>query len=190
MPDNLTAFLKTIEPPNTYDKIARSIDQLVNTFRYPKTSIEDRDDFEQCLAGFYCHLENGHFKKNRAVNRVYDYDRCSRMFVEEYGANGEKIAFEMANTGVNGGIYSLYKLIARKLIDHYAQNQIRALVSEYLNGINAERWMKIAQQYQAKYGHMLPPEFKGGSAALLCASLNKVLEEHPRTVQRMRAIGR
>jgi hypothetical protein len=190
VPNNLAAFLQSIEPPNTYDKIARSIDQLVNTFRYSKSAIDDRDEFEQCLAGFYCHLENGHFKKNRAVNRVFDYDRCSRMILEEYGSNGEKVAFEMARTGVDGGIYSIYKLIARKLIDQFAQNQIRALVSEYLNGMDAERWMKISNQYQEKYGHLLPPDFKEGSVAFLCANLNSVLEEHPRTVQRMRTIGR
>jgi hypothetical protein len=190
MPNNLTAFLKTIEPPNTFDKIARSIDQLVNTFRYTKSSIDDRNEFEDCLASFYCHLENGHFNSQRDVNRIFDYDRCTTILVEAYGSNGEKIAFEMARTGVDGGIYSIYKLIAQKLTEQYAQNTIRALVSDYLNGMDAERWMKITELYKKDYSHLLPPEFKDKSVAFLCANLNNILEEHPRTVKRMRKIGR
>jgi hypothetical protein len=189
MPE-LDRLLKRIDPSASLEQTAKQIDKAVNTFRLNKASTENWNEFETCLAEFYCHLENMSLSKNRQTHQDMDYDRSRRLLLEEYGPNGEKIAFEMAQKGIDGGFYAVLKIIAGRLTNYYSQNQVRYLVDEFWNNLGYDERITAAKQYREKYGHLIPPQYTEGSIEYLTSQLPKILEEHPGMIQRMRRVGR
>jgi hypothetical protein len=119
-----------------------------------------------------------------------DYESSRRLILEEYGPNGEKIAFEMAQTGIDGGLYAVLKTIAGRLVGYYSQNQIRYFVDEFWNNLSYDDRIAAAKKYREKYGHLIPPQYTEGSIEYLTSQLPKILEEHPGMMQRMRRVGR
>jgi hypothetical protein len=81
-------------------------------------------------------------------------------------------------------------MIAGRLANYYARNEIGAMVSEYLKNLTPDEWITAAEEYREKFGHLIPAEFRKGSAGLLAGHLRKILEEHPAMILRMRRIGR
>jgi hypothetical protein len=186
----LDRLLKRIDPTANLEQTAKQIDKAINTFRLKKASIEAWDEFETCLSSFYCHLENMSLNKNRQAHPQMDYDRSRRLLLEEYGPNAEKTAFEMAKTGIDGGLYAVLKTIAGRLTNNYSQNQVRYLVDEFWNNLSYDERITAAKKYREKYGHLIPATFTEGSIEYLTSQLPKILEEHPGMIQRMRRVGR
>jgi hypothetical protein len=130
------------------------------------------------------------FKANLPDHPKMHYHRCVQFLNEEYGPNGEKIAFEMAQTGIDGGLYAVLKTIAGRLVNFYAQNKVRYLVDEFWNNLGYDERITAAKQYREKYGHLIPPKYTERSIEYLTSQLPKILEEHPGMIQRMRRVGR
>jgi hypothetical protein len=189
MPD-LDFLLKRIDPSAILEQTAKQIDKAINTFRLSRASIENWNEFERCLAEFHCHLQNLSLNKNRQTNQEMDYESSRRLLLEEYGPNGEKIAFEMAQTGIDGGLYAVLKTIAGRLVGYYSQNQTRYFVDEFWNSLSYDDRIAAARKYREKYGHLIPAKFTEGSIEYLTSQLPKILEEHPGMMQRMRRVGR
>ena len=189
MPE-LDRLLKRIDPSANLEQRAKQIDKAINTFRLNKASTENWNDFETCLAEFYCHLENLSLNKNRQAHQEMDYDRSRRMLLEEYGPSGEKIAFEMAQTGIDGGLYAVLKTIAGRLVRYYALNQVRYLVDEFWDNLSYDDRITAAKKYREKYGHLIPANYTEGSIEYLTSQLAKILEQHPAMIQRMRRVRR
>ncbi len=76
------------------------------------------------------------------------------------------------------------------MIDEYSGNEIRARISYFWYPLSADEKLSAIDEYLLKYGHFLPPELTEGNAARIKASFQKVLEEHPRLIKRLRYIGR
>ena len=151
-------LLKRIDPSAILEQRAKQIDNAINTFRLNKASIENWNEFETCLAEFYCHLENLSFNKNRQAHMDMDYDRSRRLLLEEYGANGEKIAFEMAKTGVEGGLYAVLKTVAARLTSFYHRNEVRYHVDRFWESLSYDERISAAKQYQELNGIVILQE--------------------------------
>jgi len=112
------------------------------------------------------------------------------MLLKEYGLNGDKAAFEMARTGVEGGFYSVLKAVANRMMEEYIGNEITAKISSFWYALSTDEKFAVTEEYLSKYGHLLPPELTEGSAARVKADFVKVLEEHARMIKRLRNIGK
>lgn len=192
MPTKLDSLLESIDPSRTLDEVSADVDRAVNSFAAGRGAIEDWGEYERFLAGFLRHLERAVLRMNPGgpdSPEIY-WTRCSNILRKEFGPSGHKTAFEMVRTGKGGGLYRILKTIAEKMTETYAQNEISARVNDYLNGLSVDEQIAAADEYLGKYGHLLPAEFTGGNAARLKAHFREILKEHPKTIQRMRRIGR
>ena len=189
MPTKLERLLESIDPDRTLNDVSRRADQAVNSFN-ASGSISNWTDFEEALGKFYCHVENTILRINRSFNHGMDWGRCSQLLNEEFGSSGYKAAFEMVRTGTEGGLYSVLKAVARRMSEKYAQNEISARISNFWNNLSVDEQLAVATEYLDKYGHLLPLEMTEGYAVRIRANFVKVLEEHPRIVQRLRRVGR
>jgi hypothetical protein len=185
MSTKLDKLLENIDPKRTVDETAKRTDNAINTFRFGTSAVASRQDFEDCVAKFFCHVENTTLRANRPVNIKMDYGRASRLLAEEYGPSGEHAAFEIASTGAEGGLYAVLKAIAKRMSEQYTRNEIAAKVTGYWNGLSNDEKLAAPTEYLKKYGHLLPRELTEGSAPRIRANFMQVLEQHPFMLQRL-----
>lgn len=194
MSTGLARLLESIDPIRTYDENARRADDAVNSFHFAKGRIGDWEEFRTCLIEFFRHVES---RVLRMRGRPYgsdwgdfDWHRCAELLKREYGRNGDKAAFEIARTGNEGGLYAVLRKLARGLAEKYSENEASARIYEWWNGLSLAEQFAAMEEYLQEYGHLLPSELTEGSAARIKANFPKVLEEHPRLLQRTRRVGR
>jgi len=192
MMTRLDRLLESIDPARTLDQVSARADAAINLFRLKSGIIGDWTEFRKILTEFYRHVENNilRIRPSFSGDPDIDWGRCCRLLIKEYGANGEKAAFEIARTGTEQGLYGVLKAVARRMIDEYAGNEIAARISNFWEALSTHEKLAASQEYLDKYGHLLPPELTGGSTARIRANFPKVLQEHPRILKRLRGIGR
>jgi len=192
MKTKLDRLLESIDPALTLDQVSARVDEALNSFQVQSGIMEDWGEFRVVLTGFYRHVENAILKipSFRSSYPDIDWGRCRQALIKQYGANGEKAAFEMARTGTEQGLYGVLKTIARRMADDYAGNEISARISNFWEGLSTDEKLAASLEYLDKYGHLLPSELISGSAARVRANFLQVLKEHPRMMERLRGIGR
>jgi len=184
----LDKVLESIDPSLTLDEVSSRVDEAVNSFPTQKSLIKERDEFKKALTRFYCHVENSILQINppRLPHPEIDWGRCCRLLIKEYGPNGDNVAFEMVQTGVDGGFYAVLKAIARQIADEYAGNQIRSRISDFWESLTANEKVAVSEEYLTKYDHLLPSILLEEGAVRVRAFFGKALEEHPRIAKRMK----
>lgn len=192
MKTELDLLLESTDASLTLDRVSCRVDEALNSFDVESGIIEDWQEFKVVLTRFYCHVEKFVLRilSSRRPDPDIDWGRCCRVLMQEYGANGEKAAFEMVRTGAEGGLYTVLKAVARRMIDEYAGREIAAKTNSFWNGLSTDEKLAASKEYLDKYGHLLPSEITEGSAARVRANFLKVLEEHPHLVKRLRNVGR
>ncbi|MFH1742654.1 MAG: hypothetical protein ABIH23_26920 [bacterium] len=192
MRTKLDRLLESIDPTRPIDETAARVDGALNSFRLHAARITDWGEFKWCVARLVCHVRNTVLRPQPplAVDRVFDWDKGCKALQREYGASGEKTAFEKARTGNEGGLYSVIKGIANQLTEEYTENEIRSRIGRFWEQLSFEEQSGVADEYLAKYGYLLPSEMTEASAGRLRANILKVLEEHPRLVRSLRYASR
>ena len=188
----LDAFLKSIAPEHTLDEIDARLDRAVNSYPSDVASVRHWKEFEDVLASFYCHLENQllALRQPRKASIPVDFGRCTRILHAEYGPNGEKTAYELSCSGMEGGLPAVLRTIARHLAQQYASNESRARVASFLQSLPADEVLDSAREYAVRYRDMLPPEYAHDAPVRVMVDFWKILEQHPRAVRRIRRTGR
>jgi hypothetical protein len=188
----LDQLLESIDPRRTLDETDARVDEAVNSFPLSKAELKQWDEFRLCLIHFMHHIETAVLQVRTMPEASLDFawGRCVRLLVHEYGRTGEKAAFEIARTGNEGGLYAVLKGLARRVARQYGEREVAAKVGSWWTTLSIEEKLAATDEYLEKCGHLLPPELTEGSAARIRANLPKVLEEHPRLLQRMRRLGR
>lgn len=191
MATTLDDLLASIEPARTLDEVARRADAAMDALPLSSGSVDDWEELKTCLAALTCAVDNAVLRLSppREVHPGFDWEHACRALEREYGSSGVKAAFEMARTGNEGGLYAVLKTVARRHAEQYAWNEIRARISCYVGGLSADERLAASTEYLQKHGHRLPSELTEGSAARIHANFPRVLEEHVRTLQRLRRIG-
>lgn len=192
MKTKLDRLLESIDPARTLDEVSGRADDAVNSFRMESTIIDDWQEFRKVLTKFYRHVENVilRIRSGFSGDPDIDWGRCCMLLREEYGANGEKAAFEIARTGVEQGLYVVLQAVAERMINDYTGNETEAKISAFWENLSSDEKLAVSKEYLDKYGHLLPSELTEGSAARIRANFLRVLGEHPRTIRRLRGIGR
>lgn len=188
----LSEFLETIAPERTLDALDSRADHAFNTFAADVARVRHWKEFEDVLAGFYCHLENCllALRRPRSPNRHMDFGRCHHVLLKLYGPNGEKTAYELALSGMEGGLPVVLRNIAQHTVELHATNEIGARVSAFMNQLTAMEMMDCAKDYASQYRDILPPEYSRGTPVRAMVDFAKILTEHPRALRRIRHTGR
>lgn len=191
MKTKLDKFIDSIDPARTLDRISSLADKAVNTFSVASGFVQNQGEFESILMNFFCHVENVVLKINprRLPHQAIDWHRCANVLRKEYGPNGNITAFEIARSGTDGGLYSVLKAIAGHMADEYSTNYIRSNISNFWESLSLDEKMEISSEYLDKYGHLIPSELMDGGAVRLRVFFWKVLQEHPKIVQKLRNVN-
>jgi hypothetical protein len=192
MLSKLDRLLESIHPSRTIEELNRRADDALNSFSAESPQIEGWDRFRHCLIRFLTHVESRLLRLARPSPMGLDFDwgRCCQILMRAYGPNGEKTAFEMARTGNEGGLLAVLRKMAETMAEQFAQNEIEAKVITYWNYRSVEEKLAAADEYLAKYGHLLPSELTEGSAGRIRANLPKVLQKHPDLMRKLGKVGR
>ena len=192
MPSKLDRFLETIDPSRNMDQLWARADNALNAFKVDQAISTDYWEFHRFLAEFFCHMENILLRLNPTRKPEYDFDggRCLHLLQKELGSQADKVAFDRARTGIDGGLYGVLKLVARLMVEEYSGNEITARVGEFWTGLSLDEKLEVPQEYVRKHGHMLPSEVAEGMATRVIINFRRVLEEHPRLIARLRRVGR
>lgn len=187
MKTKLDKLIEQIDPSRTLNEVSSRVDEAVNRFACSIGSINDYNRFEQVLSQFVRHVDNQvlHMPSDFAPSS-YDWAKCVRILEKEYGDQGHKVAFEMASTGIAGGLYEVLKRVAYHLAYDFAQNEISARVYFFWNDLSMDEKFAAIDEYANKFGKFLPESYVEGSAVFLKMNFTKVLEEHPRMIKRLR----
>ena len=193
MQTKLDNLLASIDPEETIVETFNRANEAINTFHLNSALIEDWKEFKHCMAKFVRYIDGYCLRLTKSVNVSSDYYWLQ--FAEPalrgiYGSNGQKAAFEMARTGVGGGLYGLLRSIAMHVAEDYAKREIQAKVDSYLEGLTVDEQIEASSEYISKHGHLLPSEMTEASAARIHAEFRKVLEKHPWLLLKIRNVVR
>ena len=119
MPTKLDRLIESIDPTRTVDDVTVRIDEAVNSFRLDRPQIDRWDDFSACLARFFRHVEDHALRARKPlpVNLEMDGSRCMHALRQVFGPNGDKAAFEMARTGLDGGLRAVLQAVASRMAE-------------------------------------------------------------------------
>ncbi len=192
MPTKLERLLESIDPQRTLDETSARVDRAVNSFGLARARISDWDDFTATMGRFVRHVENTvlRLSPDFQASPQIDWGLCRKMLEVEFGHNGPIAAFEMARTGVEGGLYAVLQAVAKRIVSEYGAQEIAARVGEYWGGLTTDEKLAAAGEYLGKYAHLLPPDAVDGGAAGLWPHFPQVLQQHPHLLQRLRRLPR
>ena len=192
MSTKLEQLLEDIDPSKTYDRTFARVDNAINSFSVESGHISNPKDFETCLTDFFCHVESNVLCINRScydTDQDFHFGRCWTLLKHIYGPNCSNVAFEMAQTGQGGGLYAVLKAVALRMAEEYTENDISARISDYLKKLTLDEQNAAVDEYLEKYGRLLPAEMTEGSAVRIRANFHKVLESHPKILQKTRHLN-
>ena len=192
MRTTLDRLLDSISPERTIEETYNRANEAIISFSYGKATVENWDEFRYCMAKFLKHLNEKVLKLRKPIDiSLTEYwQYCIRPLLKIYGSKGDVTAFMIANTGNEGGLYSVLKAFAMYKAEEYTKNEISAKVSTWWHRLSADQKLQAAREYVAKYGNIIPPELSDNGAALVLGNFWKVMEKHPFIVQRLRQTGR
>jgi hypothetical protein len=192
MTSKLEKILKKIHPEQTYDTVSARADTAFNSFKLTSNLITSSQKFQEIGADFYCHLENQILDMNppRKTHFIMDWGRFHKKLVMIYGQNGDKAGFDIARTGKENGLYSVLKSVADKMIDEYANSIIKSEICQFWDNMTIDEKFSAIHEYIEKFGHLLPIEIIEKGAPRIVSNFHKVLEEHPRMINRSRNMAR
>ncbi len=185
---NLDSLLALIDPVNSIYETERRVDDAMNSFNASSGSISDMDSFEDLLGIFYWHVESYILDVRNMVNPNPDYTKgvARNVITNIYGNGGMKTAFEIARTGVEGGLYQILKDFAKQRAQYYNNKGIGIRVNGFLNNLSFDEQLEIVVEYKKRFGHVLPAEIMESSDAYVVTMLHNILENHPDLITRMR----
>ena len=161
MATKLERLLEDLDPRRVMEEVAARVDVAVNTFAAISARIVDWGSFKQCLIDFVAHVESKALNLPAPITPSCPdlaWGRCVRVLMSKYGSQGEKAAFEMARTGTQGGLYDVLNKVAWHISENLATNEIQARINTFWHGLSAAERHDAADEYLARYGHLLPSE--------------------------------
>jgi len=192
MTTSLDELIESIRPERTHLENEKRAAEAFNSFPIQDARASDWSSFRDCTTRFYRHVSSAILGVRGTLPPFEDleFGRVCGILMKEFGPDGEKAAANMAIHGVEGGLTQVLKVIARRLVEEYSENEVRARISARWNALTVDQKMAWSTEYLEKYEHLLPRDLTEGGAARLRALLPRYLEKHPEAAKRLRSIGR
>lgn len=191
MATKLESLLINISPEETIDKTQAAADNALNSFSIDSANINTFDEFKELMAEFYCLVESNIIgqKKPRQMYLSIDWGRCSILLSNKYGKHrGDWAAFNIAKTGVEGGLYAVLKYVAKALAQQFTANWIGVRIGEFWDNLSHEERLAVPMEYLEKYRHILPKEILEQNPSLFVANFYRFLEYHPQIMKGLKNI--
>ena len=190
MATKLESFLIDISPEETIDKAQAAADSALNSISTHREKFDTFDEFKDLMAGFYCLVESNMIglEKPRSMNLSMDWGRCSNLLFEKYGHGGDHTAFSIAQSGVEGGLYSVLKYVAETLAKQFTTNWIGVRIGEFWDNLSHEERLAVPMEYLEKYRHILPQEILEQNPSLFAINFYRFLEHHPQMMRGLKNI--
>ena len=118
----------------------------------------DWEEFQQCVIRFGKHVD-AHVLHLRAIPDMppdFAWGHYCKVLQKAYGPSGYLTAFELARTGVEGGLNAVLRKFAEIQAREYAENGIRGRIAHYWEGLSTDEKLGAMDEYLAEYGHLLP----------------------------------
>jgi hypothetical protein len=192
MNGKLATLLERIDPRRTLDDADRRIDDAINSFPIPTGVLTRWEDFQRCVVHFHRHAEQKILGISAPIagSDEFHWGRCLGMLMKAFGRNGEKAAFELTRTGVEGGINRVLREMARAMSEDYGKNWVETQIWNYWNSLSMAEKLAAPDDYLRQFGHVIPSEMAECSAGRIRANFPKFLIEHPGLVRRLRDVAR
>ena len=114
MPTKLDQLLDSIDPDRVLSPVSARVDEAINTFPIRIAQIVDWNQFKRHLTDFVVHVEQKGLRLRAPVrmSAEFEWGRCVHMLIAKYGRDGDKVSFDLARTGKDGGLYEVEKKVA------------------------------------------------------------------------------
>jgi len=187
----LDRLLGSIDPAKTYDLFSARASNALNTFEMNSAQITDWGVFVKYMTKFYIHaFEEIGLGKVKRTGRETDVwlSMWLNTLCKIYGPDGERVAFDMACTGEEGGLYAVLKALAMKIAEDMCGSVVSHRISKFWFALSYDEKTSVIKEYREKCGHLLPSLMTERRGFRLWANFEKVLNQHPLLLQRLRGI--
>jgi hypothetical protein len=120
------------------------------------------------------------------ANAEFERSQCRDILTKAFGANGFRVAADMAMSGAEGGLHRVLKEFATALAGQFTQNEIAAKVNGYWNDLTTEEKLSAPEEYLEKYRHVIPPGYEWN----VRGHFREALLKHPMMIQRLERVVR
>jgi hypothetical protein len=184
----LDDLLEKIDPSQTIDQVGFLFDEALNSYEYPPNCVDNYGQFKKLVGDFYWHVESTliGFSDKEAPYDWYIQQKACQLMDRDYGENGSWVAYNIALSGAESGLYGVFKRIGEAMKREESFVLIRCEVDSFLADVG-ESYLSAVHEYARKYEHLLPTEYSNGK--LLC-DFRDILTRHPYVVKRLRELGR
>jgi len=190
MASKLEVLLNNISPEETIERAQAAASRALNSILIISEKIDTWGEFKELMAEFYCLVESNMIglEKSRQMNLFMDWGCCLNLFLKKYGHRGGRAAFSIAQSGVEGGLFSVLKYIAETLTQQFTTNWIQCRIGEFWNNLSTEERLAAPLEYLEKYRHILPQEILEQNPYLFGANFYRFLEYHPQMMKELKNI--
>ena len=130
---DLRRYQVWVPTDSALDEVSARVHRAAVSFVGAKAQVTDFEEYQELIGQLFAHVESEVLSARSlwpAHKEMYVY-RAQRLLNEAYGASGWKAAFEMARTGVEGGMRQVLATLAERMALMYARNEIRARVAVF-----------------------------------------------------------
>lgn len=193
MDTSLDGLMEAMDPRRTSNETHRRADVARNELVVDQAAGTDWYRFRDLLCDLLTLIDVHVLRLPEPIPSHPDFtwNRCLEFLREDYGQTATGLAaFDIARSGVEGGLEAILRNFTTRVADHYAENELRSWVYCWWNDLTVEGKLAAGKEYLAKYAPLLPSEIREGSAVRVRENLPKVLMEHHRLLRQTHRIGR
>jgi len=190
MDEKLRNLLENIDPRKTLDEVENDIMNALNNFNITKNRIDNYDEFKDCLIDFTRSAWRSllHAPTIFKDDRDFLYTKALEYLKNDYPGNTEITAYEIMESGAEGGTYTVLKNLASSMARMISNDGIKTKVGEYIHNLSFDEQGAASKEYIEKYKDILPSNIFNDQLKFQI-SFQKVLENHPYMIRKHGNIG-
>ncbi|MAT59470.1 MAG: hypothetical protein CMF23_15975 [Ignavibacteriae bacterium] len=191
MNSKLKQLLEKIDYKNLFEASERRVEKILAEYRSEKNTIENFDEFKECLIEFISKIYGAIINSPDAFEEAAAsimYERTIYFLKDQYPQNTEMTLYEIMHSGAEGGVYQVLKILAKSMTDQIYKDGVEHFVSVYINGLDFSERETAAKEYLEEFGDILPLNYKNDPFSVVI-SFERVLIEHPFMIKRLQELS-
>jgi hypothetical protein len=191
MATKLETLLADIDPARTIDVVESRINGALARYHQNKNTVDSTEAFERCLADFEQIARNAalNLPRGTAVNLKLNFQQALRYLERDYPQRTYQAVYNIMSSGAEGGILAISRKLARRMAEHFAENEINGRVQVYWASLSTDEKLAAADDYIQLYKDILPHNSLQ-DVIRLKANFPEVLQNHPPMIKRLRDLQR